>query len=40
MAEHKYICGYCSEEFIRNYIISKPRNGAEEHKNIVLKNVE
>ncbi len=27
MAEHKYICGDCNKEFIRNYIVSKPRNG-------------
>ena len=29
MAEHKYICGDCNKEFIRNYIVSKPRNGAK-----------
>jgi hypothetical protein len=29
MAEHKYICGNCNKEFIRNYIVSKPRNGAK-----------
>jgi hypothetical protein len=37
MAEHKYICGCCNEEFIRNYIISKPRNGAEKHKTYCSK---
>jgi hypothetical protein len=37
LAEHKYICGHCNEEFTRNYIISKPRNGAEKHKTYCSK---
>lgn len=37
MAEHTYICDYCKNTFIRNYIISKPRNGAEKHKTYCSK---
>lgn len=37
MAKHTYICGYCKNNFTRNYIISKPRNGAEKHKTYCSK---
>jgi len=37
MAKHTYTCGYCKNDFTRNYIISKPRNGAEKHKTYCSK---
>jgi len=37
MAKHTYTCDYCKNDFTRNYIISKPRNGAEKHKTYCSK---
>ena len=37
MAEHTYTCDYCKNTFVRNYIISKPRNGKEKHKKYCSK---
>ena len=37
MAEHTYTCDYCKNAFVRNYIISKPRNGKEKHKKYCSK---